>query len=398
MNKNLLGIYLVTSLSMAGVFTLSPALPEIALALHITGAQVSYIIAAFTLGNVCIAPFIGLYADRYGRKRILIPSLYLFGTAGFCSGIVDSLGAVIALRFIQGVGSAALGTLSVTMIADLFQGTQRVRYFGYNMAVNSVGMVLFPLLGAVLVLYSWRYPFFASALAIPVALYIQVFLSYDEKLSTLDTRQYLKNLMSSLADRRVLLAAYLNFTSFVMLGGAFLTFYALFFAQIFPSSMSLFGVEWAREVVTGLAMSLFSMMAGLLSFRIGAIHQRFGFHRALGWAFLSYAGSLYLFQLTASLPVILLAVMWLGAAHGTAMPSIVGLHARLAPAGMTASYISLNSLVFRLGQTLGPVLMAAVYSLTGDLHKVFVVAAILAIPAAGVAFMTRWRKIGPERG
>lgn len=393
MNKNLFGIYLVTSLSMAGVFTISPVLPEIAAALQIPAAQVSYIIAAFTLGNVCVAPFIGLLADRLGRKRVLIPSLYLFAVAGFLCGAVDSLGAVICWRFLQGVGSAALGTLSITMIADLFEGPQRVKYFGYNMAVNSIGMVLFPLLGSALVLSSWRYPFYASAIAIPIALYNQFFLNIEEKLSTLDAGAYISNLFRSLADRRVLLAAYLNFTAFVMLGGAFLTFYALFFAQVFPSTLKFLGVEWARELVTGLAMSLFSVMVGVLSSRIGAIHGRLGFHRALGLAFVSYAASLYLFQLTASLPIILGSIMWLGAAHGIAMPSIVALHTRLAPAGMTASYISLNSLVFRLGQTLGPVLMAAIYSLSGDLHTVFVVAALLALPAAAVAFSTQWRRV-----
>jgi MFS family permease len=390
-NRNLFGIYLVTSLSMAGVFTLSPVLPEVASALQIEGAQVSYIIAAFTLGNVCVAPFIGLLADRLGRKKIVIPSLYLFGLAGFCSGAVDSLEAVIGWRFLQGIGSAALGTLSITMIADLYEGPQRVRYFGYNMAVNSIGMVLFPLLGAVLVLYSWRFPFYASALAIPVALYNQFFLSYEEKLNPLNTRDYINNLLRSLADRRVLLAAYLNFTSFIMLGGAFLTFYALFFAENLPASLQLFGSEWAREVVAGLAMSLFSIVVGVVSFKLGAIHARIGFHRVLGLAFLSYAGSLYLFQASTSLSLMLLAVMWLGAAHGTAMPSIVALYTRLAPAGMTASYVSLNSLVFRLGQTLGPVLMAAVYMVTGDLHSVFQLAAMLGIPAAAVAYSTRWR-------
>ena len=93
---------------MAGVFTISPVLPEIAAALQIPAAQVSYIIAAFTLGNVCVAPFIGLLADRLGRKRVLIPSLYLFAVAGFLCGAVDSLGAVISWRFLQGVVSSAL--------------------------------------------------------------------------------------------------------------------------------------------------------------------------------------------------------------------------------------------------------------------------------------------------
>lgn len=391
MNKNLFGIYLVTSLSMAGVFTISPALPVIANALQISKSDISYLITAFTLGTVLVAPFVGLIADKVGRKKLLIPSLYLFGIAGFCCGLTDSLGWLIFWRFLQGVGSSALGTLSTTMITDLFEGPKRVRYFGYNMTVNSIGMVLFPLLGALLVISSWRYPFFVSAIAIPIAMYNQVFLRYEEKLTELDTREYLKNFIRSLSDRRVLLAAYLNFTSFIMMGGAFLTFYALYLTETFAANIEWLGFKLQREVIIGFAMSLFSGMVGVVAFRLGAIHARFGFHRVLAVAYLSYAGAFYLFQASEQLWLVLLACAWLGFGHGLAAPSIMALHTRLAPAGMTASYLTLNSLVFRLGQTIGPVIMALVYNHYG-LNAIFWVAAIIAIPAAGVAWMTDWRK------
>ncbi|ARN73441.1 MFS transporter [Oceanicoccus sagamiensis] len=391
MNKNLLGIYLVTSLSMAGVFTIAPALPLIAGALAIDKANIGYIITAFTMGTVLVAPFMGLIADKFGRKKLLIPSLYIFGIAGFACGLTNSLEWLIFWRFIQGVGSSALGTLSTTMITDIFEGPKRVRYFGYNMTVNSIGMVLFPLLGGLLVASSWRYPFFLSAVAIPIAIYNQLFLNYSEKLTDLDTRQYLKNLLRSLTDRRVMLAAYLNFTSFIMMGGAFLTFYALYLTQTFSPVIDSFGLSFQREIIIGFAMSLFSAMVGVVAFRLGAIHAKFGFHRVLAFAYFTYAGAFYLFQSTDQLGWVLLACAWLGLGHGLAVPSIMALHTRLAPEGMTASYLTLNSFVFRVGQTLGPMLMALVYSYY-DLKAVFILAAVIAIPAAWVALKTDWRK------
>ncbi len=378
---------------MAGVFTVSPALPLIAGALAIDKADIGYIITAFTMGTVLVAPFMGLIADKYGRKKLLIPSLYVFGIAGFACGLTDSLEWLIFWRFVQGIGSSALGTLSTTMITDIFEGPKRVRYFGYNMTVNSLGMVLFPLLGGLLVISSWRYPFFLSAVAIPIAIYNQLFLNYTEKLTDLDIRQYLKNLLRSLADRRVMLAAYLNFTSFIMMGGAFLTFYALFLTQTFPPVIESFGVSFQREIIIGFAMSLFSAMVGVVAFRLGAIHAIFGFHRVLAFAYLIYAAAFYLFQSSEQLWVVLLACAWLGLGHGLAVPSIMALHTRLAPEGMTASYLTLNSFVFRLGQTLGPMLMAVVYSFY-SLSTVFLVAAVLALPASVVALRTDWRKIG----
>ncbi len=378
---------------MAGVFSVSPALPMIADALALDKADIGYIITAFTMGTVLVAPFMGLIADKYGRKKLLIPSLYIFGIAGIACGLTDSFEWLIFWRFIQGVGSSALGTLSTTMITDIFEGPKRVRYFGYNMTVNSIGMVLFPLLGGMLVVSSWRYPFLLSAIAIPIAIYNQIFLSYTEKLTDLDTRQYLNNLLRSLTDRRVMLAAYLNFTSFIMMGGAFLTFYALFLTQTFPPVIDSLGISFQREIIIGFAMSLFSGMVGVVAFRLGAIHAMFGFHRVLGFAYLTYTGAFYLFQSSEQLWVVLLACAWLGLGHGLAVPSIMALHTRLAPEGMTASYLTLNSLVFRLGQTLGPLLMAAVYSFY-SLDTVFVVAAALAVPAAWVAWKSDWQRTG----
>ena len=391
MNKNLISIYFVTLLSMAGMFAVAPALPTIAAALAIPDKDIGYIVTSFTLGNILVVAVLGIVADKIGRKKVVVPSLYAFGLASLLCGYVDSFGWLLFWRFVQGMASAAFGTLSVAMIADLYSGPERVRYFSYNMVVNSIGMTLFPLLAGLLIAYSWRYPFFLGAIAIPFAVYAQINLQYQEKLTEMNVRDYLGRFAASLRDRRVWLAAFLNFSAFVMLGGAFMTFYALLFANRFPEQIPMLGGSWSREVITGLLMSLFSVMVGIMSSQLGPLHGRFGFHRVLAMAFIFYAGSLYLYQLSDNLALVMLAVVWLGAAHGIAIPSIIALFTKIAPAGMTASYITLNSLVFRLGQTAGPLLMAWIYY-RYSLPTVFVVAACLALPAAWVAYATSWRK------
>jgi len=382
---------MVTLLSMAGVFSVAPALPYIAEAMNLAKADIGYIITAFTLGNVLVVVFIGILSDKIGRKAIIIPSLLLFGSAGFLSGFVDSFQWLLFWRFLQGMGSAAFGTLTVAMISDLYQGQERVKYFSYNMVVNSLGMTLFPFLGGLLVMYSWRYPFYISAVAIPFAIYIYFVLRYEEKRSELDIDEYLRSFLISLKDPRVLRAAYLNFTAFVMMGGGFLTFYALFLAENYPPQIDVAGYQLSREIMIGSVMSVFSVMVGVVSSQLGNIHARFGFHRVLSVAFLCYAGSFYLFQASENLLTVLLAVIWFGAGHGIAAPSLIALFTKIAPEGMVGSYVTINSLVFRLGQTLGPLLMVFVYA-QSSIHTVFVVAGSLAFPAAVVAFITSWKR------
>jgi MFS family permease len=390
LNRVLLGIFLVTPLSMLGVFNIAPALPYIAQALQLSETDIGYLLAAFTLGNVLVAPFAGLIADTVGRRVVLLPSLYLFGIAGIACGLVDGFGWLLFWRFVQGIGSAALGSLSVTMISDLFSGPDRVRYFGYNMALNSVGMIILPLLGGMLVIYSWRYPFLLMGIAIPIAIYNQIFLHYDEPRHPTSIQQYFRQLFLSMRDRRLLRASYLNFSVFVLFGGAFITYYSLLFVQRFAEQVTLFGITVKLEIVIGLAMSLFSVMTGLVSAKLDAIHQRFGFREVLTFAFLVYGAGLFFFQLSMTIFACIASAMLLGVAHGLAVPSIVALHTRLAPPGMTAAYVVLNSLVFRIGQTLGPLMMAVVLT-HSDLDSVFIVAACLSLPSAWLAWRTNWR-------
>ena len=184
--------------------------------------------------------------------------------------------------------------------------------------------------------------------------------------------------------------AYLNFSVFVFFGGSFLSFYALLDTEVFPENIELLGFSMSREVFTGATMSVFAAMVGLLSSRLGKIHQLIGFNRVLALGFVCYGSALFMLQYTQQVWGATLCVMFLGAAHGVTVPSIIALHTKLAPEGMTAAYVTLNSLVFRLGQAVGPVLMTLVYLHFG-LQAIFIAAAILALPSGVIALLTNWR-------
>src|SRR3712207_7363843 len=72
-----------------------------------------------------MTPLLGVLSDRYGRKKILVPALILFGLAGGACAFARSFELLLALRFFQGMGAAALGTLNVTVIGDIYEGRER---------------------------------------------------------------------------------------------------------------------------------------------------------------------------------------------------------------------------------------------------------------------------------
>ena len=82
-NKNLYIIFCVTLISVMGVASITPAFPAIMKFFSLDPHQVGWLISAFTLPGILLPPVAGILADRFGRKRILVPSLFLFGAAGF---------------------------------------------------------------------------------------------------------------------------------------------------------------------------------------------------------------------------------------------------------------------------------------------------------------------------
>ena len=65
----------------------------------------------------------------------------------------------MAIRFLQGIGSASLGALNVTLIGDLFKKEERASVIGYNNSVLSIGTAIFPLVGGLLASLTWRLTF-----------------------------------------------------------------------------------------------------------------------------------------------------------------------------------------------------------------------------------------------
>lgn len=103
-----------------GVASITPAFPRIEQELHISEQQVGYLITIFTLPGIFLTPVLGVVADRHGRKKILVPSLLLFGVAGFLCFFMRDYHMLLLFRLLQGIGAASIGSLNVTLIGDFF--------------------------------------------------------------------------------------------------------------------------------------------------------------------------------------------------------------------------------------------------------------------------------------
>jgi MFS family permease len=111
------------------------------------------------------APFAGVVADRFGRRRLLFTAMVVYSCAGMSGLFLDSLTAILAGRALLGVAVAATMTVATALIADYFSGTERDRFMGLQSSAIGFSGLVFLTGGGLLAEWHWRAPFAVYGLA-----------------------------------------------------------------------------------------------------------------------------------------------------------------------------------------------------------------------------------------
>jgi ACDE family multidrug resistance protein len=375
-DRNINIVFGVTLMSVVAVASITPAFPKIVVELHIAEAQVGMLITAFTLPGVILIPFIGVFADRFGRKRLLVPSLFLFGLAGGACALTSEFSILVVLRVFQGIGGAALGALNVTILGDLFSGEHRAAAIGLNTSVLNLAVAAYPLIGGALATLAWNYPFFLPLAAIPVGFLVLFGLNNPEPRNKQSLGKYLGSVWGYLKDIKIAGAFAAGVSAFVVLYGSYMTYLSLFLADSFSAS----------PFIIGLFSSGVALSAALVSSQLGRMVRIMSLTNLLKVSFVFHAASLVLLPFMPRLELVLIPVIIFGIGFGMTTPSLQTYIAGAAPAEYRAAFMSVNGAMLRLGQTLGPLIFGMVYSCAG-FRGTFLAGAGLALTVAVVGFV-----------
>jgi len=137
------------------VTVLSVALPTLAGALHASTLQLQWFVAAYALVLAAALLPGGLLGDRYGRKRMLLVSLVIFGIGSVACAYAGSAEEFIAARVVAGLGAAFAVPLSLAVLTVLFSEEERPRAVGIWAAANFLAMPIGPILGGWLLTHFW---------------------------------------------------------------------------------------------------------------------------------------------------------------------------------------------------------------------------------------------------
>ena len=360
LTANLLLIFGVTLMVVMGVASITPAFPKITRELGISVREVGLLISFFTVPGVLFAPVAGVLADRLGRKKILIPALFLFGIAGGACGFVTSFKLLLLLRFCQGLGATTMGTLNITILGDLYSGKSRTAVLGYNMSVLSVGTAFYPAIGGALAMLGWRYPFMLPFVAIPLGIFVIAFLDNPESANDRKLSEYIFEVVGNLKRKQAVGLFTISVISFLVFYGAYIAYLPLL----------LDGSFFASSLTIGFVMSITSITTAVTSSKVSALAEKTSKKAILIVGFMLFALSMLVFPIITSLGGFVIPTIILGLGMGMTIPCIQSLLIEMAHIKYRAAFLSFNSLVLRLGQTLGPILMGAVL-VTGSIKGVF---------------------------
>jgi EmrB/QacA subfamily drug resistance transporter len=132
------------------------ALPSLVRQLDASTTDLQWVVDAYNLTFAALVLAAGSLSDRYGRKGALLAGLAVFGTATAVGGLVDSAGALIAVRAVMGVGAAMIFPATLSLISNLYtERVERARAIGLWGAMTGLGVALGPITGGWLLEHFW---------------------------------------------------------------------------------------------------------------------------------------------------------------------------------------------------------------------------------------------------
>jgi EmrB/QacA subfamily drug resistance transporter len=137
------------------VTVLSIALPTLAADLHASEAELQWFVASYSLAMVAMLLPAGLLGDRFGRKKMLMGALAVFGIASLGAAYSTTSAEFIAARTVLGVAAAFLITLSMSVLRVLFSDEERPRAVGVWAGANFLALPIGPILGGWMLTQFW---------------------------------------------------------------------------------------------------------------------------------------------------------------------------------------------------------------------------------------------------
>ncbi|MST79872.1 MFS transporter [Lactobacillus equicursoris] len=163
-----LAVFITTFMSAIEGTIVSTAMPTIIADLDGL-AIMSWVVSIFLLMTAVSTPIYGKLADSIGRRPVFLFGIGMFVVGSALCGLSQSMVQLIIFRMLQGLGSGAIQTAGVTVLADMYPIDKRAKMLGLTSAFWGMASVIAPLLGGFIVQQlSWHWVFMIN---VPIGLF-----------------------------------------------------------------------------------------------------------------------------------------------------------------------------------------------------------------------------------
>lgn len=343
---SLLASSLLTIMAGAAV---APGLGEIAQAFP--GESQTMIKLILSVPPLFIVPFSilsGILSSRISKKKLLLVGLVVYIIGGFGAAFIDSLVPLLVFRAVLGAGTGIILPLSTGLIADFYQGGERMKMLGYSFSANNLGAIIGNLGAGMLALINWHYVFYVYLIAILVLVLVALFIKdipSPEKQAEAHNKTALSGPVYgwSIAAFLFMLAFYAIVTNISLL---------IYSRNIGDSSFA--GIFFAINAV--------SMFAGGLSLKAASqyLKRLLPFCSLLMMA-VGYSGLGICYSKT----ILILSIIIAGFGSGWAYPFIINKASAYAPMGKNIAVMAVVSSAAFLGQFASPLILDTLRNVSG---------------------------------
>lgn len=329
---------------MAGA-TIAPALPrikEVFEDIPDSDLLVPLVLTAPALFIALGASPVGRIIDRFGRRRLLLSSILLYGIAGTSGLYLNDLYLLLLGRIFLGLAVAGIMTTTTTLIADYFRGAERHALMGLQSSFMAFGGVFFLIGGGILADLNWRAPFaiYASAfLLFPLA-----WLFLPEPVQSQANRPESRTSEKARADMVTVRLLY---------GLAFFSMIIFYLIPVhIPAHLKEMGIK--QNLLSGLALGSMTLCSGLVAINYRRIKEKLS-HENIYLIVFSFWGAGYtVITLATSYLQVVAGLALSGLGMGMLMPNTNVMLVGLVPDEQRGRMVGRLTSSFFIGQFLSP--------------------------------------------
>lgn len=380
---------------MAGSLTvmtgavIAPILPELVVHLHLSPGWAGSLVSAHYLTLALFSPFLGLWADRHGPLRVLIPCLMGYAVVGVGSAFLPDYWTLLASRGLLGIASGGIAASSLGLLTRRYQGDARNQAIAYVATAITLANIVYPLMAVGLGHFRWQLAFGLYGVSAVLAAMVPSLFSTQKPTATTSSKItpfkiITPNITSSTDNLRPLelLSSAASLRIFISL----ITVSAVVYGTIIYLPLYLKITLGSDLVWNGLILAVQAVgaafSAGLL---LEPLRRRLGSLRVVALSLGLMAVFLVLFPNLTHLSTLIVVSSLFGLSFGFVTPSLYNILATLAPAHLQSSILATGIGAGFLGQFVSPLILGVLLTRVG-LKGVFYSCAVAAI-ALGLSLL-----------